>query len=426
MFCRFCGTELSDDSRFCFKCGKGVVDSGPEEERKVNLNATVQATPRQAKDYSTPQLRVEGENGQIEIYEDKIAIRRKGIAAKLLSGAKECEYQLSQLKEIQVVEPSRLAQGYIRFRPIGSDTGTVGFWRTNSDKDTVMFNNREKKQFNEFRDAIQKVLKDYPLLSVSDKTQSSSMHRYMKPLIGVIAVSSIIYACAGPTSNQPNRPQENKSIPKEIQATNQSPNHSFKPVYRVINDEDMSVGQYIRRSVKIVVPLGLSKDELTANLKHAAYSVYDKSNTNAIYVFAYREDDPNKSRAYTAGRCLLAPDGEWTKANQKVSRDALKTVIDLAEYYFVPPKKTIPVNTAVELYFTPVNNQPVNIIVSNNPMSSDPDEDLVVEVPSGTPATVIGVDKFFLPEGEMITYKVKLRYRGREYVGWVDDYKIKN
>ncbi len=40
MFCRYCGNEIEDDSVFCTKCGKKLVDEMSEniQENKVKLD----------------------------------------------------------------------------------------------------------------------------------------------------------------------------------------------------------------------------------------------------------------------------------------------------------------------------------------------------------------------------------------------------
>jgi hypothetical protein len=157
----------------------------------------------------------------------------------------------------------------------------------------------------------------------------------------LLAICILLASCSSSNGDSPK-----ESIPKVVVGGGESVPISadsgkvvkaIPPAYSILSDEDISFDGYIRRRVRIVVPLGLSKEILEGNLKHAAYSIYDKTRPNAVMVFAYREDDQEKS-SYSAGRCILAPDGEWKKANQKVSRSELKAVVDLAEAYFSPSK----------------------------------------------------------------------------------------
>ena len=101
--------------------------------------------------------------------------------------------------------------------------------------------------------------------------------------------------------------------------------------YQILSEEHNKLGGAKRFTYEISVPLGLSKDELTQLLTNAAWTLQKKKGASGIWIFAYREDDKNRSGGFSAGRCVLAPDGDWAKA--VTSRSNLQVKVDIAEAY---------------------------------------------------------------------------------------------
>lgn len=99
------------------------------------------------------------------------------------------------------------------------------------------------------------------------------------------------------------------------------PTGDFKPSYEVIEGEWSNFSVVRRRSVKILVPVGLSRDELRFNLQHCAASQFNAFKPDAVMVFAYART-PNRRTIdgpYTAGRVVFAPFGKWEKAQDGVA-----------------------------------------------------------------------------------------------------------
>ena len=111
--------------------------------------------------------------------------------------------------------------------------------------------------------------------------------------------------------------------------TNSSSNKVYD--YQIISEEHNKLGGAKRFTYEISVPLGLSKDELTQLLTNAAWTLQKKKGASGIWIFAYREDDKNRSGGFSAGRCILAPDGDWAKAITSSSN--LQAKVDIAEAY---------------------------------------------------------------------------------------------
>ena len=89
---------------------------------------------------------------------------------------------------------------------------------------------------------------------------------------------------------------------------------SFTPVYRVVEDEDLTLFGVPRFKRVIYLPLGLDKETLSLNLRDAAWELQKEKNAVAAVIFAYREDDLRRDGGFTAGKCTVAPFGYWAKA----------------------------------------------------------------------------------------------------------------
>lgn len=112
----------------------------------------------------------------------------------------------------------------------------------------------------------------------------------------------------------------------------------FKPLYKLLSDENIDMSPtWTRRNVRIVVPSGLSSNDVEANTRAAAKAAYNKDDhPNAITVFAYKPNtDPHS--VYTAGRLVWAPGGDWMRAGESVSVAEHKGVFDLSEWYSDAP-----------------------------------------------------------------------------------------
>lgn len=82
---------------------------------------------------------LKGQNGQLYVYEDKIEITRKGIAAFAFQGLKgKKTIPISEIKSIQI-KPRKLALGYIQFGISGSIESKGGVNAANYDENTITF-----------------------------------------------------------------------------------------------------------------------------------------------------------------------------------------------------------------------------------------------------------------------------------------------
>ena len=107
-----------------------------------------------------------GNNGQLELLEDRIRITRKGFMAFFWHGMKgDKEILLSAITAVQwkaVTGKSaflQLAPGYIQFSFIGGQESKGGLGNAQSDENTVMFDKAQEPAFQAIHDEIQKRIK---------------------------------------------------------------------------------------------------------------------------------------------------------------------------------------------------------------------------------------------------------------------------
>jgi len=118
------------------------------------------------------------------------------------------------------------------------------------------------------------------------------------------------------------------------------PKGNWKPCYRVILTEWCNFSTVKRRSIKILVPPNLTKDQLIFNLKHCAATQFNAFKPDAIVVFAYKYDQgqPSVNKAYDAGRLYFAPFGDWSRALDgfayNIPTSEFQYSIDLIPSYF--------------------------------------------------------------------------------------------
>src|SRR5215203_1063326 len=97
-------------------------------------------------------MEAKGVGGQLELLEDKVLIKRKGLAAKGMGGDREIP--LRQVASIELKEPGKMSLGYIQF-VLGGQEPVTSFWKVSSDPNTVEFNYRQKESFEALKQAVE-------------------------------------------------------------------------------------------------------------------------------------------------------------------------------------------------------------------------------------------------------------------------------
>jgi hypothetical protein len=220
----------------------------------------------------------------------------------------------------------------------------------------------------------------------------------------VVFMIGIMLACGGGGGGDEVDLSKQLNIPKH-----------FTPRYSIHSVEDFSIPGAVRKAVKITVPKGLSRSELTLNLKHAVKSIYRNYQPDAISVVAYKSGTDHKGY-YTAGKCDFAPGGDWGKAKHGTPVERLSTKIEINEMYFKKEEELLEIGSKVTLVET--SGQ---VAISNRPDDWG-DENIIIRVPVGTPATIIGHKRY--SDINMIRYRVDFQYRGKNRIGWVHKWNI--
>lgn len=186
----------------------------------------------------------------------------------------------------------------------------------------------------------------------------------------------------------------------------------FYPKYFVIpnSEKNHTIHNVSRFSLKISVPLWLSREELEKNLAHAAWEFLKKKNADAVMIFAYRSDDSTKEGGYSAGRYILAPYGDWSQAIKKHSDSDLKPNVDIAEVYF----KNASQYTSASKVIINANN--TNLYASNECEQNN----VIAKLRKGTEAIVIKNERIFTTNEFTDIYKIRINTRKNKTItGWI-------
>ena len=176
MFCGNCGTQNPDTSNFCKKCGKQLIQQPtayppiivpkssnfqcpscgaqitdlksrycPKCLQTLNRNLVEKEDPNK-KSMDKPSINpgfimsFKGQNGQIELFMDKLIIKRAGFFAVFNHGFTKGEktIYLRQITGIQL-KLAGLLVGYIQFTLPGGIESKRGVWDATNDENTVTF-----------------------------------------------------------------------------------------------------------------------------------------------------------------------------------------------------------------------------------------------------------------------------------------------
>src|SRR6266545_6984868 len=98
-----------------------------------------------------------GHNGQLELTETAVRIKRKGILSFLTQGLKgDKEILISQITSIQFKRAGLFVNGYIQFAFIGGQEAKGGTFQAASDENTVMFRQGQQAAFEDFKAEIER------------------------------------------------------------------------------------------------------------------------------------------------------------------------------------------------------------------------------------------------------------------------------
>jgi len=106
---------------------------------------------------SVPELQAKGVNGQIELFANKVRIRRKGVLGFLTQGLKgDKEIMISSITSVQFKKAGMLTNGYIQFAFMGGKEAKGGIFQATQDENTVMFNTKQQPDFERIKEEVEK------------------------------------------------------------------------------------------------------------------------------------------------------------------------------------------------------------------------------------------------------------------------------
>ncbi len=105
---------------------------------------------------SNLKISARGVNGQIELYANKVCIRRKGVLGFLTQGLKGDKIiMIPTISSIQFKKAGMLTNGYIQFAFMGGQEAKGGIFQGTQDENTVMFTTKQQPLFEQIRDAME-------------------------------------------------------------------------------------------------------------------------------------------------------------------------------------------------------------------------------------------------------------------------------
>lgn len=105
---------------------------------------------------SKSEIFAKGVNGQVELYDNKICIRRKGVLSFLTQGIKgDKNIMISSISSIQIKNAGVMFNGYIQFAFAGGKEAKGGIFQGTHDENTVMFTKGQQPVFEKIRDIIE-------------------------------------------------------------------------------------------------------------------------------------------------------------------------------------------------------------------------------------------------------------------------------
>ena len=121
-------------------------------------------------------MELKGVNGQLELHEDKVVIKREGLRAKLTQGLFKGDktIYLNQISGIQVKAASTLVNGYIQFSLSGGNEGTRGIFQAGQDENSVMFDKKNNEIVTEIKSKIEELKANSNRMFVANTPISSA------------------------------------------------------------------------------------------------------------------------------------------------------------------------------------------------------------------------------------------------------------
>lgn len=264
---------------------------------------------------------------------------------------------------------------------------------------------KEKKNILNIQVHSEEIVNNVPKIASNVPTQSKKKSGCMGLLLKITGILFLLALAMPFLSSNPKNETDNTSTAPV-----------FVPSYNVLKEDNLTLGGVPRFRQEISVPLGLSTEELKQNLLDAAWKLQKQKDASAVVIFAFREDDKKRDSGYSAGKCTVAPFGDWAKAMEKHKTSDLQAVIDVSDAYS---------------YNEPIRENGSSAFVKDaNTELYKPDtkefyaEDVIARLKKGTEVKIIGHQRN-IGLAVMDIYKVQVNLdKKRSRTGWIYGYKL--
>jgi TM2 domain-containing membrane protein YozV len=149
----------TQDQKFGASNESSSISSSSSSEASTSTESG-NSTPTTVPDDAV--MLVEGVNGRVTLYEDRLEISREDIGAihKLQHGFKgDKELPLTSITSVQLRKPSKVTRGYIQFGQTGYSESDDGLVDATSDENTVLFDTGSLAEFQELREKVRELSK---------------------------------------------------------------------------------------------------------------------------------------------------------------------------------------------------------------------------------------------------------------------------
>lgn len=104
-------------------------------------------------------MELKGVNGQMELYNDKIIIKRKGLLSKMTQGFTKGDKSIyiRQISGIDFKPGGTFINGYLQFSMAGGNEGVGGAFQAGGDENTVMFTKKENDKAITIKEKIEEL-----------------------------------------------------------------------------------------------------------------------------------------------------------------------------------------------------------------------------------------------------------------------------
>lgn len=232
----------------------------------------------------------------------------------------------------------------------------------------------------------------------------------LKKVVKLIVVLLVIFQTQGCITTQKKRVGDTENSVESISFERKFPSpDDFTPIYQIVSFEDLSYmygGNKIdRHQYRIILPRGLSNDEIKLNMRHLAMRKYKQLGVKNLSILAYR-DKSEINGAYTAALYELCPYGKWEQTNVKCSDESYEEKFIVSPTYSQNDKFTkgqkVTLNSETEYD----RKKQEFVAATKTKVSSEPgnfSDENIRKIKNGTTGVII--DIFSKPH--WIAYKIK-------------------